>query len=131
MRHMRGIRGATRVNENTRDEILHATRELLGEMITANQIEADDIASVFFTATADLDAEFPAYVTRELDWADVPLLCAREMSVPHGMTSVIRILIHVNTEKTQAEIRHIYKGETARLRPDLFGEPDDDHNNEE
>lgn len=119
MNCVRGIRGAVRADRNTREAILDATKRLLQEMADANDVNPDDIASVFLTTTPDLNAEFPAYVVRELGWKTVPLLCAREIDVPHGMGSLVRILIHINTDRRQDEITHVYLGETARLRPDL------------
>jgi chorismate mutase len=121
MSKVRGIRGAIRIEENTKECIHRSTKELLAKMIKENDIDKDDIASVFFTATSDVNADFPAYATRELDWQMVPLLCAAEINVPHGMTRLIRILIHINTEKKQNQINHIYLGETQKLRPDLCG----------
>jgi chorismate mutase len=116
---MRGIRGAIRAEENSKKSIFDATRILLREVIEANEVDLDDIASIFFTATVDLNADYPAYAARDLGWTSVPLLCAREMDVPGGMSRVIRVLLHVNTSKSQSEIRHQYLGDTQRLRPDL------------
>jgi chorismate mutase len=121
MMQMRGIRGAIRVKENTKESIFASTRMLLTEIIGANQIETEDIASIFFTATVDLNADYPAYAARDLGWTKVPLLCAREMDVPGGMSRVIRVLLHVNTSQSQVEIKHCYLGETQSLRPDLNG----------
>lgn len=117
----RGIRGAIRVKENTKESIFDATRTLLNEIVRANEVDTDDIASAFFTATVDLNADYPAYAARDLGWDTVPLLCAREMDVPGGMTRVIRVLLHVNTAKPQTRIIHRYLGETQSLRPDLKG----------
>lgn len=119
MNMTRGIRGAVRVDANTRESIFKATQRLLSAIIDANHVTVDDIASVFFTATGDLDADYPAYAAREMGWVTVPLLCAHEMNVPGSMTGVIRVLMHVNTDKAQKDIRHQYLGETARLRPDI------------
>lgn len=127
---VRGIRGAIRVAENSEEAIISATKELFLKMIESNEVKPEDIASVFFTATTDLNAEYPAYATRGLGFDLVPLLCAREMEVPKGMTRLIRILIHVNTEKTQENIKHQYLGETSKLRPELRGGNDDDRSNE-
>jgi len=115
----RGIRGAIRAEANTKESIFEATRTLLAKIIEANEIELDDIASIFFTATVDLNADYPAYAARDLGWTSVPLLCAREMDVPGGMSRVIRVLLHVNTAKSQTQIQHQYLGDTSRLRPDL------------
>lgn len=118
-RSVRGIRGAITAKANTRADIFLATTELLKEIVEANQIDSEDIASIFLTTTPDLNAEFPASAARELGWHLVPLLCAREIDVPHAMPNLIRVLMHVNTTKTQAEIRHLYLGDAAGLRPDL------------
>ena len=115
----RGIRGATTIRQNDREEILTATRELLALAIRRNQIKPEDVASATFTTTADIDAEFPAMAARQLGWLDVPLLCSHEISVPGGLPFCIRVLIHWNTEKKQDEIEHIYVRDAERLRPDL------------
>ena len=114
----RGVRGATTVDHNNREEILTATRQLLALMLHRNGIDKKDIASAIFTTTPDLDAEFPALAARQLDWLDVPLLCGHEMTVPGSLAHCIRVLIHWNTEKSQAEIQHTYIREAEKLRPD-------------
>lgn len=116
---VRGIRGAITAKNNTAEDICASTTTLLLQMIAENGVNIEEIASVFFTTTPDLNADFPASAARELGWKLVPLLCAREIDVPNSMPKLIRILIHVNTEKTQAEIKHQYMGEAAGLRPDL------------
>jgi len=117
--HCRGVRGATTVEKNDREEILTATRQLFALMIRRNGIEKEDVASAIFTTTMDLDAEFPALAARQLGWIDVPLLCSHEITVPGGLERCIRVLIHWNTEKAQNEIHHIYVRDAERLRPDL------------
>lgn len=130
MRNVRGIRGAIQVERNAKDDILTATRKLLIAVVTENEVQTDDIVSVFFTVTPDLNAEFPAYATRDLGWKMVPLLCAREMDVPQSMTRVIRVLMHINTSRSLEQIKHQYLGDTAKLRPDLQGGNDDNHHHE-
>jgi chorismate mutase len=115
----RGVRGATTVLENDREEILTATRELLALIIRRNEISPKDVASAIFTTTPDLSAEFPALAARQLGWLDVPLLCGHEIAVPGGLPFCIRVLIHWNTDKKQDEIQHIYVRDAERLRPDL------------
>lgn len=115
----RGVRGATTVQHNDREEILDATRQLLALVIRQNQIAPEDVASAIFTTTPDIDAEFPALAARQLGWLDVPLLCGHEMTVPGGLPMCIRVLVHWNTEKKQDEIRHVYVRDAKRLRPDL------------
>lgn len=117
---VRGIRGATSAVADTREEILQATRELLGEMLRANGIvEFDDIASILFTTTTDLTATFPAEAARELGMNFVPLLCASEIDVPGRLPRCVRVLMQVNTEKPAREMSHIYLRDAKALRPDM------------
>jgi chorismate mutase len=120
MTQIRGIRGATTATTNTIDAIHNATRSLLDEVVAENQIEADDVASVLLTMTPDLTAAFPAQAIRSrAGWQWVPLMCAQELNVPGSLPMCIRILIHVNTDKAQQEIVHVYQGDAIVLRPDL------------
>ncbi|MGO0122729.1 chorismate mutase [Desulfothermobacter acidiphilus] len=116
---VRGIRGAITARENTREAILEATEELLVALAEANDLKVEDIASIFFTLTPDLNAEFPALAARELGWHHVPLLCTTEIGVPGSLPRVIRVLVLVNTDKKQEAIRHLYLREAVQLRPDL------------
>jgi chorismate mutase len=116
---VRGVRGATTVDHNQKEEILERTRELLIHMVEANGINTEDIASAWLTTTPDIYAEFPAVAARQLGWTQVPLMQSHEMSVPGMLPRCIRVLLHWNTDKAQSEIRHIYLREAARLRPDL------------
>ena len=115
----RGVRGATTAEDNTRDEILTCTRQLLALMIRINGIEPEDVGSAVFSLTRDLDAEFPALAARQLGWLDVPLLCTYEVDVPGSLRRCVRVLIHWNTDKPQPEIRHVYIKDAVKLRPDL------------
>jgi chorismate mutase len=115
----RGVRGATTVERNEREEILSATRQLLALMLRQNQIKPEDVASAIFTTTTDIDAEFPALAARQLGLLDVPLLCGHEMAVPGSLALCVRILLHWNTDKPQAAIQHVYIRDAERLRPDL------------
>ncbi len=114
----RGIRGATTVESNTSEDILEATTEMLGAMIQLNDIAPEDVVSAFFTTTPELTAAFPALAAREMGWTEVPLLCAHEMNVPGALRGVVRILLHINTPRTTAEIKHIYLREARALRPE-------------
>lgn len=116
---VRGVRGATTVENNTRDEILTATRQLFALMIRLNGIETEMAASAMFSVTTDLNAEFPALAARQLGWLEVPLLCTYEIDVPGSLRKCIRILINWNTEKSQRDIKHVYIKDAVRLRPDL------------
>jgi chorismate mutase len=114
----RGVRGATTVSENTAAAILAATRELLEQIIEANGMDPDDVASAHFTTTPDLNATYPALAARQLGWYEVALLCSQEIAVPGGLERCLRVLIHWNTRQRPSEIRHIYLHEAVSLRPD-------------
>jgi chorismate mutase len=116
---VRGIRGATTVSTNTREEIVEATRELLTALIEANTLDPEDVASAIFTTTPDLNAEFPAVAARQLGWTFVPLMCGHEMSVPGSLPRCVRILLHVNTDKGAHDVHHLYIRGASVLRPDL------------
>ena len=119
MTSCRGVRGATTVDRDDRDEILNATRQLLALMIRRNEICTTDIGSAIFTVTSDITAEFPALAARQLGWIEVPLLCGYEVSVEGSLPRCIRILLHWNTEKPQSAIHHVYVHGAVKLRPDL------------
>lgn len=120
----RGIRGATTVTENTSEAILEATREMLFIMIRANEIDPEDIASVYFTTTVDVTATYPALAARQLGWYDAALLCGHEMQVPNGLARCIRVLVHWNTPKSSKEIIHVYLRDAKSLRPDRLSLPE-------
>jgi chorismate mutase len=124
----RGVRGATTVEQNTRDAILNATRQLLALIIRRNEIDPADVASAVFTVTRDVNAEFPALAARQMGWLDVPLLCGYEVEVPGSLGLCIRILLHWNTTKSQKDIHHVYIHKAISLRPDLSKLPPVDWN---
>ncbi len=115
----RGIRGATTVVANTRDDILTAARELLGKMVESNGVEADSVASMVFTTTSDLNAEFPAVAAREMGFSSAALLCTHEMNLPGSLPQCLRVLILVNTEKSASDIKHVYIRGAEVLRSDI------------
>ncbi len=114
----RGVRGATTVPLNDRTLILGRTRELLLAMAEANDMEVEDIASIFFTTTRDLNAEYPALAARELGWYDHALLCAHEIQVPGSLDRCVRVLLHWNTAKPLTAIKHVYIRGAESLRPE-------------
>ena len=116
---IRGIRGATTVEENSKDVILAETRKLIHQIIEKNQLNKEDIASIFFSLTHDLDSTFPALAARELQLTYTPLLCFNEIAVPGSLEKCIRILMHVNLETKQEDIKHIYLNRAAALRPEF------------
>jgi chorismate mutase len=116
---VRAIRGAIQVDANERDAILDGTSELVREVLARNGVDPGDLISIVFTATPDLNAEFPAYAARLLGLTDVPLLCTTEIAVPGSMPRVLRLLAHVETSRSRAEIRHVYLRGARALRTDL------------
>lgn len=116
---VRGIRGAINVSQNDKLEIIQATTELLTKMVEENNLEKEAIASIFFTLTPDLNAAFPAAAARKLGWIDVPLLGSVEVDVPEALAFCIRVLMLVNTDLRQNELKHIYLREARSLRVDL------------
>ena len=117
---LRGVRGATTIEQNAEAVILSATEELLAKMIEVNGIEPEVVASVFISATDDVTAGFPAKALRRFPgWTYVPVMCMQEMHVPNSLKYCVRVMMHVNTDKTQKEIVHIYLKDAQTLRPDL------------
>ena len=115
---MRGVRGATTVAANEAGLVAARTEELLARLVAENGIRPAEVASAIFTVTADLDAEFPAVAVRAIPgWEDVPLLCAREIPVPGSLGRCIRILLHWNTDRPAADVRHVFLRGARELRP--------------
>lgn len=128
---IRGIRGATVASQDQPEIVLAATRELLQAICAANPLlQADDLASAFFTVTGDLTSIYPAQAARQLGWVQVPLLSAREIDVPGGMPRCIRVLLHWNTDLHQSAVQHVYLGDAVSLRPDLGANPPMQRNEE-
>jgi len=115
---LRGIRGATVTPDNTKESILKETEELLGHMLRLNKIEPENIATIFFSVTTDLTAEFPAVAARNMGFIDTPLMCFTEIPVEGSLQKCIRILIQTNDERPQNQFQHIYLNEAIQLRPD-------------
>jgi chorismate mutase len=117
---IRGVRGATTVQNNSEEEILSAAEELFKKIIESNHIRPEDVASVFISTTEDVDAVFPARALRKFpEWKYVPVMCMREMPVPNSLNMCIRVMLHFNTDKDQNEIVHVYLKGAHVLRPDL------------
>jgi chorismate mutase len=116
---VRAIRGATTASANTVAAIKEVVNELLDEIETRNELDSQEIISVIFTATGDLDAIFPAAIARERPhWENIPLLDLQQMYVQGSLPRCIRVLIYVNTPKPQKEMYHPYLGQAKNLRPD-------------
>lgn len=116
---VRAIRGATTVPENSVEAIREAVHELLNELETHNQLDMDEVVSVTFSVTRDLDAVFPAAIARERPhWANVPLLDVQQMYVEGSLERCIRFLIHFNTPDPNVKIHHPYLRQARNLRPD-------------
>jgi chorismate mutase len=116
---VRGVRGAITVDADTPDVLVAATERLLREIVAENDIDSSDIASALFTLTPDLRSVFPAVAARRIGWTRVPMLNFTEIDVPDGLPRCIRVMVHVNTAKSQDEIVHVYLDGARVLRPDL------------
>ena len=116
MTKSRAIRGATTSKNNTKDSIIEATKELLSQMIESNSIELENISFTIFTTTKDLNAEFPALAARLLGWQDIALMCANEIDVPGAQKLCIRVLLTINTEKSQKELINVYLRDAINLK---------------
>lgn len=116
---VRAIRGAVQVDANERAAILDGTTELVSAVMTRNDLVTDDVISVLFTATPDLTAEFPALAARKIGFHDVPLICTTEIAVPGALPRVVRVMMHVDTERTREQIQHVYLRGAAALRLDI------------
>ena len=116
---VRALRGATTVDIDERDHVRDRVVEMLELLLERNSVEPDDMISAMFTATADLNSVFPATAARELLPADLPLLCAQELNTVNGLGNCIRVMLHVESDRTRAEIRHVFVHGATVLRPDL------------
>ncbi len=113
------LRGAITCDEDTKEQIDSRTRRLVTEMLVRNDVGNEDLVSIIFTATDDLTAEFPATSARAVGLGDVPLLCARELGISSGMARCVRVMMHLYTERTRAEMHHVYLEGARALRDDL------------
>ena len=116
---VRAVRGATQLDEDTREHMLDRVAEMVLDVMASNDLEVDDFISVIFTATSDLVSEFPAYAARRLGFGDVPLICARELEIAGSMPRVVRMMAHVETDLPRSEVTHVYLHGAANLRRDL------------
>jgi len=117
--YVRALRGATTIEQNLRKDIMFETKNLLSKLVETNEISHDDIVSIIFSTTRDINAAFPAAAAREMGWNDIPLMCTNEMEVVGSLQKCIRVLMHINCCKTNSQLKHVYLKEAKKLRPDL------------
>ena len=125
MESVRAFRGATQLGVDTKVEMREAVVELLAEILSANSISHDDLISILFTATPDLQSDFPAAGVRELGLTDLPLICAQELDVAGALPRTIRLLVHANSSLSRSEVTHKYLRGAQVLRPDLVKSSDE------
>jgi chorismate mutase len=118
---IRALRGATTIDQDTTNEVIMNTKELLLEMISRNDIDKEDLISILFTSTNDIHSAFPAVAARELGFGDVPLMCAGELDIVNSTPLCIRVMMHLETTRTRADMRHVYLRGAKGLRDDLPG----------
>lgn len=116
MTKVRAIRGATTSDNNTKEDIVEATRQMLVSLVEANDLRKEDVISAFFTTTKDLNTQFPAVAARKIGWTEVALMCSHEMFVPDAQEKCIRVMVHVNTDKSPQEINNVYLKDAVNLR---------------
>lgn len=116
---VRAVRGATQLESDTREHMLDRVAEMVRDVMQANSLDVEDFISIIFTATSDLHSEFPAYAARQLGFDDVPLICARELEIEGSMPRVVRMMAHIDTDLSRAEVTHVYLHGAAALRRDL------------
>lgn len=117
---MQGIRGAVTVENDTKEEIMSAVQTMLKTILAENKITSEDIGAAIFSATDDIKSLFPAFAARQLSgWDLVPLFDAQQLYIENSIRKCIRVLLLVNTDKTQKDIKHVYLGRAAALRPDI------------
>lgn len=116
---VRAVRGATQLEMDDEQHMYDRVAELVNEVLDANGLTIDHFISIFFTATGDLHAGFPAFAARQLGFTDVPLMCARELEVEGGMPRVVRLMAHVESDLSRADVTHVYLHGAANLRRDL------------
>lgn len=124
MKSVRAFRGATQLSADTKAEMQEAVVELLQDLLKANSISDDDLISILFTATPDIQSDFPAAGVRELGLVDLPLICAQELDVAGSLPRTIRLLIHANSSLTRSAVTHKYLRGAVVLRPDLAAKAD-------
>ena len=119
MNSVRAFRGATQLSADTKEDMSSAVVELLKEMLSVNSLGHEDLISILFTATPDIQSDFPAAGVREFGLVDLPLICAQELDIKGALPRTIRLLIHANSSLSRAQISHVYLRGAAILRPDL------------
>ena len=124
MTKVRAIRGATTSDNNTKDDIVEATREMLISLVESNDLKKEDVISAFFTTTKDLNTQFPAVAARKIGWTEVALMCSHEMFVPDAQEKCIRVMVHVNTDKSPHDINNVYLKDAVNLRKRGFEDQD-------
>ncbi|MEU2777940.1 chorismate mutase [Streptomyces sp. NPDC007162] len=116
---VRAVRGAVQLERDDAGHMEQQVGALLTAILERNGLTADDVISIWFTATPDLHSDFPAAAARKLGIVDVPLICAQELDIAGAMPRVVRILAHIESERPRAEINHVYLGAAAALRKDI------------
>ena len=124
MTKVRAIRGATTSDNNTKDDIVEATREMLISLVEANDLKKEDVISAFFRTSNDLNTHFPAVAERKIGWTEVALMCSHEIFVPDAQEKCIRVMVHVNTDKSPHDINNVYLKDAVNLRKRGFEDQD-------
>lgn len=113
------IRGAITIEHNVKDEVYSATKEMISEIMTQNNINIEDIVSITFTCTRDIDCAYPAVAARQVGITEASLMCFQELYVAGSLPMCIRAMVMANTDRVQKDMNHIYLKNAQKLRPDI------------
>ena len=116
---VRAVRGAVQLDRDEAGHMDERVSELLTAVLERNGLTADDLISVWFTATPDLHSDFPAAAARKLGIVDVPLICAQELDIEGAMPRVVRLLAHIDSDLPRTDVAHVYLGAAGALRKDI------------
>ena len=116
---VRALRGATTVDADRVDHVTERVQALILAMLDRNGVDKEDLISILFTATDDIRSVFPATAARGVGLGDVPLICARELDIEGGTPRCVRVMMHLSTDRTRAELHHVYLEGAKGLRDDL------------
>ncbi len=115
------IRGAITVNNNSKEDIIESTKELLTEIEKENGLKKENVISILFSSTRDLDAEYPAKAARMLGYTQCGIMCFNEMYVKESIDKCIRVMIlYQDSVLEQNQVKHVYLRGAKDLRPDLI-----------
>lgn len=120
MTHVRALRGATTLDVDTPEQMAERVPAMVADLMERNALSTDAVVSAIFTSTSDLTCGHPATAVRvALGFDDVAMMGAVEVDVPGSVAQCVRVLLHVETDASRADLVHVYHHGAKALRPDL------------